>query len=288
MSTASLFDEPGPRARARHRRITAAGAVLLSAVLGFALMKLGLKGNLDAAKWTPFLGYSVWADYLIPGLLNTMKAATISIVLSAAFGLTFGIGRVSPLAPVRAICSCVVEFFRAIPVLVIMIAAFSFYSYNNVFISDINPLAAVVTGVTLFNGSAIAELVRSGITNLPAGQSEAGLSLGLRTGQVLLGIQLPQAITAMMPSLIGQFVVVLKDTALGQIITYPELLSTYQQIGSNWSNVVPALMVIATIFISINFALSTLAERIEIRLRTTRRLRTRPVAAPPGSTLVPV
>lgn len=288
MNVDPLFDAPGPKARARHRLITAVLALLLAAAVAFALTKLAEKGNLESAKWTPFLGSSLWIDYLIPGLLNTLKAAVISIVLSAAFGLVFGIGRVAPLAPVRWFCGCVVEFFRAIPVLVIMIAAFGFFSYNNVFVSDVNPLAAVVTGVTLFNGSAIAELVRAGICNLPTGQSEAGLSVGLRRGQVLLNIELPQAITAMMPALIGQFVVVLKDTALGQIITYPELLSTYQQIGSNWSNVVPALIVIACIFISINYVLSILAQRVEKRMRKARKLRASPVPAPPGSALVKV
>ncbi|MGE0220751.1 MAG: amino acid ABC transporter permease [Mycolicibacterium sp.] len=256
--------------------------------MAFALSKMAEKGNLDAAKWTPFLGSSVWLDYLLPGLVNTLKAAGMSIVLSATFGVVFGVGRVSSLAPVRWLCGCVVEFFRAIPVLVIMIAAFGFYSYNNVFLSDINPLAAVVTGVTLFNGSAIAELVRAGICNLPAGQAEAGLALGLRRGQVLSTIELPQAITAMMPALIGQFVVVLKDTALGQIITYPELLSTYQQIGSNWSNVVPALIVIAAIFIGMNYLLSLLAQHVEERMRRTRKQRVALVPAPVGSELAGV
>jgi glutamate transport system permease protein len=285
MTTISLYDAPGPHARARQRLITIITTAVLLAATAFALAKLGQRGNLDPAKWTPFLTISMWRDYLLPALLNTLRAAVLSMALSAAFGLVFGIGRLSRVLPIRWFCGAIVEFFRAIPVLVIMIAAFTFYSYNNTFVSTVNPLAAVVTGVALFNGSAIAELLRSGIANLPAGQSEAGLSIGLKPGQVLRSIQLPQAIVAMMPSLIGQFVIVLKDTALGQIITYPELLSTYQQIGSNWSNIVPAMIVIAAIFIAINYSLSSLAERIESRMRTKRRRPKTPVAAPPGAVL---
>jgi glutamate transport system permease protein len=282
MSATVLFDAPGPKARARHRITAVVGGVVILAMVVFALAKLGEKGNLAADKWTPFLTGSMWVDYLIPGLINTLKAASISIVLAAAFGLLFGIGRMSPLAPIRWICTVVVEFFRSVPVLVLMIGAFGFYSFNNVFQSEINPLAAVVTGLTLYNGSVVAELLRSGVGSLPKGQSEAGLSIGLTGGQTLRSIQLPQAITAMLPALVGQLVVVLKDTALGQIITYDELLTNYQRIGSNWSNIVPAMIVIALIFIAINYTLSTLAGRIEGRLRSRGRATIKGGGGPAG------
>jgi glutamate transport system permease protein len=272
MSASVLFDAPGPAARARHRIAAVVGVVVLVAVVAFVLWQFGMKGQLEAAKWTPFLTGEIWQYYLIPGLLNTLKAAAISIVLAALFGLVFGIGRLSAVRAIRWVSTVVVEFFRSVPVLVMMIAAFSYYSYNNVFVSDINPLAAVVTGLTLYNGSVVAELLRSGVGSLPKGQAEAGLAIGLTRGQTLRSIQLPQAITAMLPALVGQLVVVLKDTALGQIITYPELLNTYQQIGSYKSNPVPAMIVIAVIFILINYSLTTVAARVEGRLR--RRGRT--------------
>lgn len=266
MSTV-LFDNPGPRARARQRTIAIIGAVVLVAVIVFVVYQFGTKGNLEAAKWTPFLTAEIWQFYLIPGLINTLKAAAISILLAGVFGFLFGTGRLSQIAPIRWFCTVVVEFFRSVPVLIMMIAAFSFFSYNNIFVSEINPLAAVVTGLTLYNGSVVAELLRSGVGSLPRGQSEAGLAIGLTPGQTLRSIQLPQAVTAMLPALVGQLVVVLKDTALGQIITYPELLNTYQQIGSFKSNPVPAMIVIAVIFILINYSLTTVAARVEGRLR---------------------
>lgn len=271
MSASVLFDEPGPKARARQRIIGVVGGLVILAFIGFALWKLGEKGNLEADKWTPFLTASMWQDYLIPGLINTLKAAAISIVLAAIFGVVFGLARFARSPVLRWVSTVVVEFFRSVPVLVMMIAAFSLFAFTFQTSPDITPLAAVVTGLTLYNGSVVAELLRSGVNNLPKGQAEAGLSIGLTPAQALRAIQLPQAVTAMLPALVGQLVVVLKDTALGQIITYPELLTTFSQIGSNWSNPVPALIFIALIFIVINYALTSLAGFVERKLRSRGR-----------------
>jgi glutamate transport system permease protein len=271
MSASVLFDAPGPRGRARQRLVAIVGGLVILAFLVFALWKLGQKGNLDADKWLPFLTGEIWASYLIPGLINTLEAAGISIVLAGLFGLVFGIGRLSTNPAIRWVSTIVVEFFRSVPVLVMMIAAWSLYAFSLQLDPDITSLTGVVTGLTLYNGSVVAELLRSGVGSLPAGQAEAGLSIGLTRGQTLRAIQLPQAVTAMLPALMSQLVVVLKDTALGVIILYPELLTTFSQIGSYKSNPVPALIVIALVFIIINYALTTLAGYIERRLRARGR-----------------
>lgn len=283
MSASVLFDAPGPRARARHRVLTVVGLLLILGFVGFALWKLGEKGNLAAEKWTPFLTAEIWTNYFIPGLINTLKAAAISVVLAAVFGVLFGMGRLSDNTVIRWASSVVVEFFRSVPVLVMMIAAFWFYAFNQTFDFDLVPLAAVVTGLTLYNGAVVAELIRSGVGSLPKGQSEAGLSIGLTRGQTLRIIQLPQAITAMLPALVSQLVVVLKDTALGYIITYDELLNQYKSIGSFKSNIVPAMIVIAFLFIAINYALTRVAGYVERRLRERGRVTITRGAAGPGA-----
>ena len=206
------------------------------------------------------------------GLWGTIKAALISIVLAGIFGLLFGVGRLSTVRLIRWVSSVVVEFFRAVPVLIMMIFAFGVYTRNGVFANDVNPLAAVVTGLTLYNGAVIAELVRSGVHALPRGQGEAGLSIGLTPSQVLRSIQLPQALTAMLPALIGQFVTVLKDSALGTAITYTELLTWSKTLGSAYANTVPAYIVAAILFITMNYLLSRVAVYVEKRL--SRRGRT--------------
>jgi glutamate transport system permease protein len=261
-----LFDAPGPRARRRHAILTAFGFVLAAATIALVIWKFHAQGQLEASMWTSLFTADVWTAYLIPGLINTLKAAAISIVLAVAFGLVFGMGRLSHLRAVRWVCGVIVEFFRAVPVLLMMYFTYFYYSNNGVFTNAINPLAAVVTGLTLYNGSVIAELVRSGVFGLPKGQAEAGLSIGLTAGQTLRSIQLPQALTAMLPALVGQLVVILKDSALGTAVLYPELLQAAKDIGTAYSNTIPAYIFVAVIFILRNYGLTVLAGRVERRL----------------------
>ena len=183
-------------------------------------------------------------------------------------------GRLSPIGPVRWFCSVIVEFFRAVPVLLMMVFAYFGYFATSDLVPNVHaPLAAVVTALTLYNGAVIAELVRSGVHGLPKGQAEAGLAVGLTPGQVLRSIELPQALTAMLPALVGQLVVVLKDSALGYGITYLELLTWSKTLGSAYANTVPAYIVAGILFIIINYSLTKLAVYLEGRLKK-RRART--------------
>ena len=268
-----LFDAPGPRARARYRLLTVVGFLLGVGGAALVLWKLGKSGQLDGEMWSRFvLTSDVWTQYLVPGIIKTLEAAAVSIVLALVFGLVFGMGRLSHVGPLRWFCGVVVEFFRAVPVLLMMYFAYGVYAANNIFGVDYNAFYGVVTGLTLYNGSVIAELVRSGVHQLPRGQAEAGLTLGLTRGQVLRSIELPQALTAMLPALVGQLVVILKDSALGTAITYPELLQQGRDAGTAYAAVIPAYVVVALIFIVINYGLTVLAGRVERRLN--RRGRT--------------
>jgi glutamate transport system permease protein len=266
---APLFDAPGPRARRRHAVLTLVGVVITLGGLALVGRRMADAQQLQGSLWSPFLTATAWKDYLLPGLWGTFRAAALSTALAGLLGLALGVGRLSRHRTVRWTSSVVVEFFRAVPVLIMMIFAFGVYAQNQVFPSSLNPLAAVVTGLTLYNGSVIAELVRSGVHNLPRGQTEAGLSIGLTPGQALRSVQLPQALTAMLPALIGQLVVVLKDSALGYGITYLELLNWSKTLGSAHANTVPAYLVAALLFIVVNNSLATTAGWAERRL--TRR-----------------
>ena len=273
MSTqAVLFDAPGPKARVRHRILTVVGILIAIAIAYVVIQKFNEAGQLKAFMWEPFVtDPAVWTNYLIPGLKGTFTAAGISIVLAVIFGLLFGMGRLSPVGPVRWFCGVIVEFFRAVPVLLMMVFAyFGYFATSNLVPNVHAPLAAVVTALTLYNGAVIAELVRSGVHGLPKGQAEAGLSVGLSPGQVLRSIQLPQALTAMLPALVGQLVVVLKDSALGYGITYLELLTWSKTLGSAYANTVPAYIVAGILFVIINYTLTKLAVYLEGRLKKRR------------------
>lgn len=272
MSGASvLFDSPGPRARFRNHIATAVTVLVVGLALWAVLSSLADADQLTGAKWNPFTTPDLWENYLLPGIWNTLKAAAISIVLALILGFLLGVGRMSTHPAIQRPCAVFVELFRAIPVLILMIFAYFFYSKYDVFPSEVATLAGVVTGLTLYNGAVIAEIVRAGVHALPRGQSEAASALGLRWGQTMRSILLPQAITSMLPVLVSQLVVVLKDTALGVAITYPELVNQATGIGASFSNYIPALIVVAVMMISVNYALSAFAVWLEGRLRQSKR-----------------
>ncbi|MGV0749964.1 amino acid ABC transporter permease [Mycolicibacter heraklionensis] len=265
-----LFDTPGPRARARYHAMSVA-TVLVAGLLGWVIYsRLSAKGQLTAEKWTPFLTADLWRTYVLPGVMGTLTAAVWSIGLALILGVSLGVGRLSQIKPVRWSCAVTVEFFRAIPVLIMMIFAYFIYGLLNVFPPQQIALAGVVTGLTLYNGAVIAEIVRAGVRALPGGQSEAAAALGLGWGSSMRLVLLPQAVTAMLPVLVSQLVVVLKDTAIGYQITFVEMVRQGTVVGSQYSNYLPALLVIAALMITGNLVLSAGAIRLERRLRRAR------------------
>ena len=265
-----LFDAPGPRARLRNRIISVATVALAAVAVWAVVARLADRGQLTAAKWRPFLTGDLWKTYVLPGIVGTLTAAALSIVLAGILGFALGMGRLSPLRAVRIPCAVVVEFLRAVPVLIMMIFAYFLYALYDLFPSKHLALAGVVTGLTLYNGAVIAEIVRSGVNSLPRGQREAAAALGLSWGQTMRSILLPQAITSMLPVLVSQLVVVLKDTAIGYQITFLEMVRQGTVIGSTYGNYIPALIVIAVLMIALNFALSAAATRLERRLRRSK------------------
>ncbi|MFC8494261.1 MULTISPECIES: amino acid ABC transporter permease [unclassified Streptomyces] len=269
-----LYDNPGPRAKRRNVLYTVGFLAVLAVLAWWVLSALNDKGQLSADKWSPFVtDVRVWTTYLLPGLVETLKAAALSILIALPLGALLGIGRLSDHRWVRVPVGTVVEFFRAIPVLLLMMFASAIYREFTPVSSDFRPLYAVVTGLVLYNASVIAEVVRAGVLSLPRGQGDAAVALGMRKGQTMLYVLLPQAVTVMLPALVSQLVVIVKDTALGgALLGFPELLSQNRQITANYgANTIATFTVIALIFIALNFALTTLAGWLERRLRQGRK-----------------
>jgi glutamate transport system permease protein len=262
----ALFEQPGPKARRRHFVLTAFSLLAGAAFLAWVILRLQSKDQLLAEKWSPFLTVEIWREYLLPGLIGTLSAAALAIVIALTAGILLGIGRVSDNPLIRVPCSIWVELFRSVPVLMLMLLAYGALIWSQAIPAEKLSFVAVVIGLVLYNSAVVAELVRAGVSSLPRGQSEAGRAIGLPEGQLMWSILLPQALTAMLPSLISQLVVVLKDTALGYIIGYEELLRKAEQIGTYKSNVLPALLVVAALFIGVNWSLTIFAGRLEKRL----------------------
>lgn len=263
-----LYDTPGPRAKQRNVLYTVVFAVLLVLLLWWVWQTMSDKGQLDWAKWSPFTESQAWTTYLLPGLGNTLKAAALAMVIALPLGAVLGIARLSDHRWVRVPAGVIVEFFRAIPVLLLMVFANQFYSESTQISSDERPLYAVVTGLVLYNASVLAEIVRAGILSLPKGQTEAAQAIGLRKTQVMTSILLPQAVTVMLPAIVSQLVVIVKDTALGgAMLNFTELLNARKTLAANYANVIPSFIVVAVIFIVLNFILTSLASWLEDRLR---------------------
>jgi glutamate transport system permease protein len=265
-----LYDAQGPRAKRRNVVYTIVFVLALAALVWWVLQSLSDKGQLDWEKWKPFFsGSEAWTTYILPGLKNTLIAAALSMLVALPLGAFFGIARLSDHVWIRVPAAVVVEFFRAIPVLILMVFGNALFAQYTDVASDDRPLYAVVTGLVLYNASVLAEIVRAGILALPKGQTEAAQAIGLRKTQVMTSILLPQAVTAMLPAIVSQLVVILKDTALGgAMLTFPELLAAVNPMSSYYgANTIASFTIVAVIYIALNFSLTSFAGWLERRLR---------------------
>lgn len=254
-----LFDVPGPRARSRYRLAAVVGVAVALAVLGWVLWRLYTEDVFRAEVWEEFFQPNIF-EALLDGLIATLKAAATAIVLSIVFGALFAVARLSDHAWIRWPAVIVVEFFRAVPLL--MLIAFLFLAYS----TTIGTYWSLVFGLTLYNGSVLAEVFRAGILAVPQGQSEAAYAIGMRKNQVMRLVQLPQGVTIMLPAIISQCVVVLKDTALGVWIAYQDLVFQGELIAQFIDSNIVTFSFIAAIFIIINYSLSKLAIYVERKM----------------------
>lgn len=265
-----LFDLPGPRARVRYRLFAVLGILVVAAFLAYVVYRFADSGQFDARRWE-WLEYVQVQTDLLNALLATIQAFAGGAVLALVFGTLFAAGRLSDQVWLRGISTGVVELFRAIPLLVLM---FVFYYGGPAVGISLSPLFAVVLGLTLYNGSVLAEVFRAGILALPKGQQEAAYALGMRKTQVMFLVLVPQAVRSMLPTIISQLVVLLKDTALGFLVTYPELLYYARYIGSQGAfsrPIVPSTIVVAAIYIVLCLLLTALAHFLERRQRRSKK-----------------
>lgn len=257
-----LFDTPGPVARARHRTMTIVAAGIMAAIAAWVVWKLARAGEFDRDIWEGMAQPNIWRAYWM-GLLDTLKAAGTAIVLAIALGALLAAARLSDHAWVRWPAWLFTEFFRAVPLLLLIMFVY-FGLLHQLYWS-------LVVALTLYNGSVLAEVFRAGVQAVPSGQAEAAYAIGLRKGQVLRLVQFPQAIAIMLPAIISQCVIVLKDTALGTIVGYFDLVAQARNIVLYFHVYVLPLSVGAAIFIILNYSLSRLAIWVQARMSRSRR-----------------
>lgn len=256
-----LYEDPGPRTKARHRLYSVIAYVLLAALAGFLVWRMYDRGQFSYELWEPFVTPTFVQVLLVDGLLVTLRMAFVAIILAIVFGLVFGMGKLSDHAAIRWPSWLVVEFFRAVPLLLLIIFIFFMWGVGDGFGS----YWAVVLGLMLYNGAVLAEVFRAGINAVPRGQAEAAYAIGLRKTQVMNLVLLPQAVKIMLPAIISQMVVALKDTSLGFYIVAPGLTAVARGIWIEFGNQFQTVIVLAALYIIANLVLTWVATWVQRR-----------------------
>ncbi len=229
-------------------------------MLGLLAIRLQQEGQFDSKTWE-FLTVEGTYRAIWEGLVNTLRVAVVAVSLALVFGAVFAVGRLSDRWFVRWPAIVVIEFFRAIPLLLLILFIFLGFS------ETIGRFWSLTVALMLYNGSVLAEIFRAGILSVPRGQSEAAFALGMRKVQAMRLVLVPQAVRIMLPAIISQSVVALKDTALGLIIAYEELARVGRQLYVFYNNPLAVGVTIAAIYVVLNYSLSRAAVALEGRQR---------------------
>lgn len=263
-----LYEAPGPRAKRFARIASVVVIVLLAAgvtwlIVQFALPRTTAAGSvqpglLDPSRWDVLRDLAVWRS-LGRAVLGTLSMAAVAAVAAVVIGVLFSFGRTARSAFVRVPVTVVLEFFRGMPVLLMMLFILLVFAAQAYW--------AGVWALALYNGALIGEILRAGVAALPRGQREAGLTIGLSPLRTRLLIEFPQAVRNMLPIIIAQLVVLLKDTALAYIIGYDELLNTVRSLSNFFGNqyFFSLFFVVLAIYLTLNLLLSWLARIVAKR-----------------------
>jgi glutamate transport system permease protein len=266
MTAPMLADALGPRARRRVLVVSSVVGAALSGLLAIAVNRLADKGQLDWERWEPLTQWSV-LRFLLGGLVQTVKAAGAGMAAAVVLGAGLALLRLSRAAPVRWLATAWVEFFRGVPLLLLIF--FTFFALPKYGI-DMSPYRALVLALAVYNGAVLGEIFRAGILSLDRGQTEAAYAVGLGYWQTMFLVIIPQALRRMIPAIVSQLITLLKDTSLGFVITYEELLRRSRINGEFFQNPLQSTVFVALVYIVVNLTLSRIAHRLEVRQR--RRL----------------
>ncbi|WP_433508503.1 amino acid ABC transporter permease [Pseudonocardia halophobica] len=261
--TSVLYDAAGPRGRRRIRNGALAGGAVVAALAVVVLIQLGRNGVLDPNRWEVLLNRDL-ARLLLRGVWSTLQVALVAIGISIVGGLLLAAARLSDRAWLRGAARVWIELFRGLPLLVLI---FLIFLGAPAFGIDVPTFWALTIGISLYNSAVLCEIFRAGIRSLPRGQTEAAYAIGLRKIEALRVILLPQAVKAMLPALVAQVVIILKETSLGFVIGYTELLRegrvAVEYLGGTYA--IPVYTAVALVYLLVNYGLSRLAKQLESR-----------------------
>ena len=249
---AALYEAPGPRARRRIAIGTAVSAVLLALLAALVVRQFYVTGQLAPRYWSFLLEWPTWR-FLLQGFVGTVEVALTAGAIALVLGLALMLGRMSGVAPISALCRVVTDFFRGVPSLLLIYFFFLVVPQYGIqmpaFWMLTLPVALAASGV-------LAEVFRAGVNAVPKGQVEAALSIGLSPAKTMRRIVLPQAVRYVIPSLIAQLVVVVKDTTVAYVVSYPDLMQNARVLITNYDALLSMYLVVAVIYVLINFAIN--------------------------------
>lgn len=269
-----LFDALGPQGKKRVLIGSIISGAVLALILGYGAYQLYLRDFFAPDRWATVFDAILIQEVWGPALIGTLKAAGLGCVGALILGVIVGLGRVSQNPILRGITTVYVQFFRAMPLLLLIWIPYTVNLYTRTVdpLFNNNRMAVslffVALGLSVYNGAILAEILRSGINSLPPGQTMAGLAVGLRRGQVMRSVVLPQALRNMLPAVLAQLVILLKDTSLAYVVTYPELLKEAQGMARNFSSsFLQMLVTAALVYLILAYSLSKIVNVIENRTR---------------------
>ena len=258
----ALYEAPGPKTRRKMVVGTVISLAAVVALLAFVVYRFWVTGQLSSRYWELFSWRTTWI-YLGRGLVGTFQVALTAGVISLVLGMLLMLGRISHVRPLSVLCAILTNFFRGVPSL-LFIYGFFFVVPSLGFKMD--SFWMLTIPISLAASGVLAEVFRAGVNAVPRGQTEAGLSIGLSRWKVKTKIVLPQAIRFVIPSLISQLVVVVKDTALAYVVTFPDLMQNAQVLRTNYDALVSTYLVVAVIYILINYLINKASVYVSRRM----------------------
>jgi len=257
-----LFDAPGPAARRRARIISVIVILVLVALIAGALAQLNKHDQLAWWRWQAFLT-KPYLRVLWQGLYGTLEATGMSALLAFPIGALLALGRLSTHRALSWISTVYIEVFRSVPLLLLMYAFLLGLPRYGV---NFPIFWKLVIPIVMIGAASIAEVVRAGVLALDRGQTEAAYAIGLRRGQAMRLVVLPQAFRMMVPLLIAQLVTVLMNTSLGFAVSFPELMQQGDFLTARTHLLLQTYLIIAVVYIAINYLLGQVAALVERRL----------------------
>jgi len=258
----ALYEKPGPKALRKIRVVTVFSSILFIVLFALIIRQFYITGQLDSRYWSFFLRYTTWR-FLGLGLLGTIEAAAIAGVIALFAGFLLMIARISRYKVLNVISIAVIEFTRGVPTLLLI---YFFFLVLPQFGIKTTALWKVVLPVAISACGIVAEVFRSGVNAVPKGQREAAISLGLSEKKTFIKIVFPQALRYVIPALIAELVIVVKDTTFAYVVSFPDLMQNAKVLISNYDALLSVYLVVAIIYILINFLLNRLSLFISSKL----------------------